>query len=195
MKPLTPHYLNAILHIAAVAPRTKSEGPGKRFAIWVQGCSIHCPGCCNPEMLPFSGGKQIPVQKILEDILNSPCEGVSLLGGEPFDQAENCGKLAYCLQRLGKGVMVFTGYTLTQLQQHPKNQLLLDNTDLLKTGPYIEKQKSTRRPWIGSDNQKLHFLTPRYLHHPDLKKNYRQSITIDLTDNIATISGWPDFFE
>src|SRR5262245_33508431 len=55
-----------ILQIAQVIPCTEAEGPGKRFAIWFQGCPLRCPGCCNPEMLPFHGGQPTPVEQLLE---------------------------------------------------------------------------------------------------------------------------------
>ena len=46
------------LRIAQIVPSTEAEGPGRRFALWFQGCSLRCPGCCNPEMLPFTGGDE-----------------------------------------------------------------------------------------------------------------------------------------
>ena len=45
------------MQVAQVVPCTEAEGPGKRFAIWFQGCPLRCPGCCNPEYLPFRGGE------------------------------------------------------------------------------------------------------------------------------------------
>ena len=45
------------MQIAQVVPCTEAEGPGKRFAVWFQGCPLRCPGCCNPEFLPFQGGE------------------------------------------------------------------------------------------------------------------------------------------
>ena len=48
--------LDTILSVAQIVPITEAEGPGLRFALWFQGCPLRCPGCCNPEMLPFSGG-------------------------------------------------------------------------------------------------------------------------------------------
>ena len=43
------------LPVAQFVPRTEAEGPGRRFALWVQGCPLRCKGCCNPEMLAFKG--------------------------------------------------------------------------------------------------------------------------------------------
>ncbi|HEY8504811.1 MAG TPA: 4Fe-4S cluster-binding domain-containing protein, partial [Gemmataceae bacterium] len=47
-----------ILSIAQTVACTEAEGPGKRFAVWFQGCPLRCPGCCNPEFLPFKGGEE-----------------------------------------------------------------------------------------------------------------------------------------
>ncbi|HGG57662.1 MAG TPA: 4Fe-4S cluster-binding domain-containing protein, partial [Nannocystis exedens] len=45
------------LQIAHIVAITEAEGPGRRFALWVQGCSLHCPGCCNPELFAAAGGQ------------------------------------------------------------------------------------------------------------------------------------------
>ena len=77
--------------IAHWTPCTEAEGPGKRFALWFQGCPMRCPGCCNPEMLPFEGGEKIPISRIVTDILAARrdygIEGITLLGGEPLAHA------------------------------------------------------------------------------------------------------------
>jgi len=76
------------LRSALLVPCTEAEGPGRRFALWLQGCPLRCPGCCNPEMLPFEGGEEWEVQALAERILATPdIEGVTLLGGEPVAQA------------------------------------------------------------------------------------------------------------
>ena len=50
---------DVILSVAQIVPHTEAEGPGVRFALWFQGCPLRCPGCCNPEMLPFDGGTRM----------------------------------------------------------------------------------------------------------------------------------------
>ncbi|MBY0459994.1 MAG: radical SAM protein, partial [Gemmataceae bacterium] len=54
---VTTNTTELTMSIAQVVPCTEAEGPGKRFAIWFQGCPLRCPGCCNPEFLPFKGGQ------------------------------------------------------------------------------------------------------------------------------------------
>ena len=71
------------LRIAQVVPDTEAEGPGRRFALWVQGCTIRCPGCCNPEMFAADKGRAIDSAELAQQALTTPgLEGVSILGGE-----------------------------------------------------------------------------------------------------------------
>lgn len=86
------------LNLAAIRPCTEAEGPGKRFAIWCQGCLRRCPGCCNPHMQPMERRHLVEVDKLMELILKHKAkdgiEGVSFIGGEPILQAEGFAELA-----------------------------------------------------------------------------------------------------
>lgn len=180
------------LRVAKIAPKTTSEGPGERTAIWVQGCTTYCPRCCNPEMQPLLGGTRMTIEEVLDQV---PCdvEGISLLGGEPFLQATQIAKLAHAARARGLGVVTFTGEEYEELRTDGGGTSeLLAETDLLIDGPYIESLASTRRRYIGSDNQKLHYLTDRYVGHPDLLETHRQSIHVSWTDGQLTVTGWPD---
>lgn len=154
--------------IAAQVACTEAEGPGQRYALWFQGCPLRCPGCCNPEYLPFEGGQKVSVLAIQEQIAQSQrqhsIEGVTLLGGEPFAHTHTAVPLAQFAQQSDLSVMIFTGYTLEQLhaQDRPDVTELLELTDILVDGPFQRDQPDTHRRWIGSTNQRIHFLTPRY---------------------------------
>ena len=54
--------------VAQMVPATEAEGPGRRFALWFQGCPLRCPGCCNPEFLPFRGGTPMPVAELVAQL-------------------------------------------------------------------------------------------------------------------------------
>src|SRR5438874_12961887 len=88
----------AVLSIAQIVPCTEAEGPGRRYALWFQGCPLRCPGCCNPEMLPFAGGLPCAVADILAEIEHThrhhAIEGITLLGGEPLAHAAGAAALA-----------------------------------------------------------------------------------------------------
>jgi anaerobic ribonucleoside-triphosphate reductase activating protein len=179
-----------ILRVAAYASGTRSEGPGSRFAIWLQGCSILCRGCCNPEMHDHSGGREMTVDDLVELSLDSGCEGITLLGGEPFDQAAGAALLALRVRAAGLGVVAFSGYTIADLRSMPQAAALLACTDLLKSGPFIESLKSSRRRWIGSENQEFTHLTGRYRGHPDIREDWTQGVSVDLSGD-GLSSGWP----
>lgn len=154
--------------VASVSACTEAEGPGVRYALWFQGCPLRCPGCCNPEYLPFTGGTPRGVDDLLEEIGRSreenAVEGITLLGGEPFAHAEAAAALAAGTRALGLSVMVFSGFTVEHLRESsdPHVRALLGHTDLLVDGPYLRDQPDTARRWIGSTNQRIHFLTERY---------------------------------
>src|SRR5262245_55636569 len=107
-----------LLHVAQIVTCTEAEGPGRRFALWFQGCPLRCPGCCNPEMLPFEGGQTMTLAEVAERMRAARerhgVEGITLLGGEPLAHAEAAALLARAATELGLSVMVFSGYTLEQ---------------------------------------------------------------------------------
>ena len=77
-----------MLRVATIVDDTEAEGPGRRFALWVQGCAIRCPGCCNPEMFAHDRGTPMTVDDVLARLARARgVEGVTFLGGEPFAQA------------------------------------------------------------------------------------------------------------
>src|ERR1700760_3612359 len=100
-----------VVRVAQIIPCTEAEGPGRRFALWFQGCPLRCPGCCNPEMLPFTGGQSLGLSEVLGRIKAAAAEqgveGITLLGGEPLAHATAAVALAREVHLLGLTVMVF----------------------------------------------------------------------------------------
>src|SRR4051794_37933112 len=163
-----PTTMPLVLQVAQIVPVTEAEGPGKRFALWFQGCPLRCPGCCNPEMLAFTGGQPVTVAEIGSQIAAAQTtwsiEGITLLGGEPLAHARGAAALAQHAQTLGLSVMVFSGFTLEVIRRQSEAavQDLLDHSDILVDGPYRRELPETRRRWLGSANQQIHFLSARY---------------------------------
>ena len=181
------------MQIAQIVPRTEAEGPGKRFAVWFQGCPLRCPGCCNPEFLPFRGGEAMPLADLIAQLDATPdVEGVSLLGGEPFAHAAGAAALAAAARRRSLSVMVYSGYTIEAIREMPDPLAaeLLALTDVLVDGPYVREQPEPRRRWVGSANQRVHFLTDRY--RPDdpcwTKPN---TLEIRVAGTTVTVNGFP----
>lgn len=184
------------LSIAQVVPCTEAEGPGRRFAIWFQGCPLRCPGCCNPEFLPFHGGESWPISTMLQLIEASQqahnIEGLSLLGGEPFAHVEGALAVSSHAQQRGLSVMIYSGFTLEQLQarRDPLTEELLRQTDVLVDGPYLRDYPEPTRRWIGSSNQRLHFLTPRY-DPSDPCWQHKNTLEVRMTNGEVIINGFP----
>jgi anaerobic ribonucleoside-triphosphate reductase activating protein len=185
-----------VLSIAQVVDCTEAEGPGRRFALWFQGCPLRCPGCCNPEMLPFTGGRSVRLGDLLDDIDTTQrehsIEGITLLGGEPLAHAAVAAALAREVHARGLNVMVFSGYTLAEARQLPDPAVaeLLAETDILVDGPYMRELPESRRRWIGSSNQQVHFLSNR-CQADDPRWLLPNTLEIRLREGEVTINGFP----
>jgi anaerobic ribonucleoside-triphosphate reductase activating protein len=185
-----------VLQVAQIVPCTEAEGPGRRFALWFQGCPLRCPGCCNPEMLPFHGGRAIPISDVVQQLeataRTNELEGITLLGGEPLAHAAGAVLLARAAHAMGLNVMAFTGYTLEEARTNPDAavQEVLGEIDILVDGPYIRELPESQRRWIGSSNQRIHFLTDR-CRADDPRWQQRNTLEIRLVGNELSVNGFP----
>ena len=184
------------VRVAQVVPCTEAEGPGRRFALWFQGCPLRCPGCCNPEMLPFEGGDLLPLDvvegQLRESASQHQLEGITLLGGEPLAHAAAATALARTAHALGLNVMVFSGYVLEEARQmsDPAVAELLAEIDILVDGPYVRELPESRRRWIGSSNQRIHFLSDR-CDPADPRWLLPNTLEIRLVGGELTVNGFP----
>ncbi len=185
------------LRVAQIVAQTYAEGPGLRFALWVQGCSLRCAGCCNPEMfVADKGGTVTDVETVLSQITNTPnIEGVSFLGGEPFEQAMPLAHLAQGAQAAGLTVMVYSGFTLLELRDKSAQQVsgvaeLMTATDLLVDGRFEQSNLEKRRRWVGSQNQTLYFLSARY-QQDDVRFLEGNTVEVRYRPGQLTVNGWP----
>jgi len=108
----------------------------------------------------------VPAQ-IVEDAVRANVEGITVLGGEPFDQPLAIASLAREAAAAGLGVICFTGYTIESLRsREPSN--LLRHVDLLVDGPFLADAPDTKRALVGSTNQRFIHLSDRYADYkPD----------------------------
>ena len=188
------------LRVFNIIKNTKVEGPGNRYCIWVQGCSRHCKGCQAVHTWAHDKGELYEVEDIIKDIFktasiitprplregdrgwgNSPVEGVTFLGGEPFEQAEALGIIAEAVKKKGLSVVCFTGGKLEELENNPANRKLLDNIDLLIDGEFILELTDYSRPWCGSSNQRYHFLTDKY--NEEIFTKYKNKVEVNISKN------------
>jgi anaerobic ribonucleoside-triphosphate reductase activating protein len=154
-----------LLNVARLVLDSRSNGPGCRAVLWLQGCSIHCEGCINRAFWDFSPVTMIDPAVLPAKVLvaSSDCEGLTITGGEPFDQSSGLSRLAVCAQESGLSVLVYTGYTLEQLEHQADGTVrqALENIDILIDGPFMSSLRCSG-PAVGSTNQGIHFLSGRY---------------------------------
>lgn len=147
------------LRMYGTAPESIVDGPGLRFSVFVQGCSHHCPGCHNPESQPAEGGYLCDTSELIHQIHeNRLIHGVTLTGGEPFEQTEGMLALARELKAEGYNLWIYSGYLYEDLltgHPHEKAPELLAQCDVLVDGPFIEALNSYDLQWKGSSNQRV----------------------------------------
>ena len=183
------------LRVSNILKKTRVEGPEVRYCIWVQGCSRHCKGCQAVHTWSHTGGNLFDISDILSDIKKQDgIEGVTFLGGEPFEQAEALGLIAEEVQKLGLGVLCFTGDLLENLRKEDKNEKLLSNIDLLIDGEFRIDELDYSRPWCGSKNQRYHFLTNRY--NEEIFEKYKNKVEVNISKNgTIFVNGMGNFDE
>ena len=134
------------------------DGPGFRFSCFVQGCPHGCPGCHNPDSHDSSGGREMTVEEVAEQLLGNPLtDGLTLSGGEPFAQPEDCLLLARAAHSHGMNVWGYTGWAFEHLRDEgtAAQRALLAELDVLVDGPFLLDQRTLALPWRGSTNQRL----------------------------------------
>lgn len=152
-----------VFHVSRIQRLSRVLGPGARSVVWFHGCSRNCPGCVAAEMNASSDFFSCTDDELLNEVLSiQGTEGVTMSGGEPFDQ--NVVAMLHLLSGVknhGLSVMVYTGYKLADIKNDPVKCKCLDYIDILVDGPYVESLDGGEL-WRGSANQTIHFLTPRY---------------------------------
>lgn len=144
------------MRIAGIVNDSIVDGPGLRLAIFAQGCPHHCPGCHNPESHDFAGGSDMDTEKIIARMDANPLlDGITLTGGEPFEQPEACRILADAAHARGLNVWAYSGYTFEQLCAVPEKRRLLEACDVLVDGPFLLEERSLDLRFRGSKNQRV----------------------------------------
>lgn len=204
-----------LIDYSGYATGVEGLGPGKRTVIWLRGCNIGCPGCMTSEL--WSNGTERPILDLADRIvpLLAVADGLTLSGGEPFDQA---GAAAHLIEVLRCSLpeletLVYTGYTLERLRSYadgtclpprkmPKSRRpsrdevtsFLKCIDMLMDGPFNEKAPNTLQ-WRGSDNQRLHVLSSRanrFVGEPELPMPEQRNLHVQmLQGNRYRIIGIP----
>lgn len=159
--------LNLRLH--SFAPLSYANGPGTRAVLWVQGCSLGCSGCFNPETHSSDAGALISVEQLFENILalGDSIDGVTISGGEPLQQLRTVSELVHRIRtETLLSILVFTGFRWEEVlrklkfESHGKTNLL-NEIDAIICGRFDESLRIARG-LRGSANKSIRLLTDRY---------------------------------
>jgi len=182
-----------LLNVGDIVPLSQTDGPGKRFTIWLQGCSRHCLGCCNQQFLSHKEKHLLSVEYLANEICSIiGIEGITFSGGEPFEQSFALAILCEIVRKNRPELTFFcySGYTQKELfsSSDSGTKLLLQYIDILVDGPFL-KNRSGHYLWRGSSNQKIHFLTQRYTTDILTQKHVTTQVFVS-ADGVASMNGF-----
>lgn len=147
------------MKIAAMRKYDTANGPGIRATMFVSGCTHNCKGCFNQEYKNFSFGEEFNSVKgfeFMEFVKDPNVKGVTILGGEPFDQDDELLLLVKTIvHTTGKPIWIYSGYTYEVLMMKPLAKEILKWCTVLVDGPFVEELKDFRLKFRGSSNQRI----------------------------------------
>ena len=175
------------MRVAEMLHSSKIYGPGERTVLWLQGCSIQCENCWNDELWSFQGGQSIGNDEVITYAGTHKNSGITLLGGEPLDQAPAVLKLIEAAQESGLDVLLYTGYELHELSSVQKQ--CVDLADIVIHGRYIHELRSLNLLWRGSTNQEILINNKRF-RDIDLTEKRQMEVHIDSRGQTKVV-GYP----
>jgi anaerobic ribonucleoside-triphosphate reductase activating protein len=141
-------------------------GPGRRLGVWVQGCTLACPGCMSRHTWDPGGGRAVEIRAVeaaWRAALDAGADGVTISGGEPLEQPHLDALLAALGTvrdriRPAADILLYTGYSERAARR--RRPAALATADAVITGRYLA-DRPTELIWRGSANQRLIPLTAR----------------------------------
>ena len=155
------------LRVANIIPTSEANGPGVHFTLWVQGCSLNCPGCYNKVLQNKSKGNEYSIDAIVKIIYNywkdDKIRGITLTGGEPLQQAESILSLVKSVKKIERkiGIILLTGYYKTEIEKEEYFQELQSHIDVLIAGRFV-MDKKIQEGLRGSSNKEYFFYSSIY---------------------------------
>jgi anaerobic ribonucleoside-triphosphate reductase activating protein len=168
---------------------SRVNGPGLRFVLWTQGCSKGCKNCFNPETWSFEKYKLLTPLEIFELIKNSSVSGVTITGGDPLEQPEELLELLVLLEslNLSKGIILFTGFTIDEINKDFLLRKSLDYIDVLIDGRF-EKDQRISSSLRGSENQNIIYFSSKIKEE---ELNIDQEVEVCLEGDKISVTGFP----
>lgn len=187
------------LYLSHILYPITNLGPGKRIGIWVQGCSLACPGCMTPELFQRNEKNKRNVIQIFNELnaIAPEYTGITISGGEPFEQASALLQLLNLIyHRTELDVTVYTGFTIYEiLSGSQKGLALLSKIDILIDGRF-KTDFPNKKVWRGSDNQHMYLLSKRaekYKSFANAKYHNNRKLSIFIEpDGTFRIIGIPE---
>jgi anaerobic ribonucleoside-triphosphate reductase activating protein len=144
------------LSVAGIVHSTAADGPGLRTALYVAGCPIHCEGCHNKQWWNIESGAERTLDSVYEELMEDDTN-ISILGGEPLYQYPQILQLCQMIKEKhpDKTIWLWSGYEWNYIAEHLPG--IVEVTDALITGPYIEELANPNCEWAGSINQEIHY--------------------------------------
>ena len=148
------------IKVAGIVDESIVDGPGIRFVVFVQGCKHKCEGCHNSHTQNFSGGEYMSVSSLIKRVKENPLlDGVTLSGGEPFEQSGAVSIFAKELKELNYNVITYSGFTYEDIERKGEENSsyleLLNNTDVLIDGRFEMPKRNLKLNFRGSENQRI----------------------------------------
>ena len=173
------------LRLAGIIKESVVDGPGIRFVIFAQGCIHGCKNCHNSETWDPERGYTVTIDELYQQISEVKLiKGVTFSGGEPFLQAESLAALGKRIKQAGLDLVTYSGYTFEELKKKGETEKtvreLLELTDILIDGPYIDEQKDLNLPFRGSANQRI----------LDVPKSIALNQAIEITIETKLLGEW-----
>ena len=168
---------------------SRVNGPGLRFVLWTQGCSKGCKNCFNPETWSFEKYKLLTPLEIFELIKNSNVSGVTITGGDPLEQPEELLELLILLEslNLSNGIILFTGYTIDEINKDFLLRKSLNYIDVLIDGRF-EKDQRISSSLRGSENQNIIYFSSKIKEE---ELNIDQEVEVCLEGDKISVTGFP----
>lgn len=168
---------------------SRVNGPGKRFTLWTQGCSKGCVDCFNPETWSNKNNIVLSTSEIFELIKEEEIDGVTITGGDPFEQEEELLDLLILISNLSlsKGVIVFSGFTYDEIRENKIREKCCDYIDVLIDGRY-EKENRVSDCFKGSSNQNIIYFSSKVKEEELIMD---QEVEVSIMDDIISVTGFP----
>ena len=137
-----------------------ANGPGIRATVFVTGCSRRCVNCFNEEYQDFNAGSEwtaAETERLISYLQDDTNSGLTLLGGEPMENAEDLLALVQAVRRAvpEKSIWVYSGFLYEEILTQPARKALLEACDVLVDGPFVDALKDPGLYFRGSSNQRI----------------------------------------